>query len=86
MFHLDLDRTGLLATKLIIQSMKDRISGYNCFDEPPSHYKELNDSLCIRLGIQPAKVRQKTNSKKCRTMIIYLHNSFQNVIIESFII
>lgn len=52
-FHLDLDRTGRLATKLIIQSMKDKIYGYNFFDEPPPHYKELNDSLCIRLGIQP---------------------------------
>lgn len=58
-FHLDLDRTGRLATKLIIENMKVKMPEYRCLDEPPQHYKDVNDSLCIRLGIPQSKVIEK---------------------------
>lgn len=64
-FHLDLDRIGRLATRLIIKSMKDDMPEYRCYDEPPQHYKDTNDNLCIRLGIIPAIQRQKKNGKIC---------------------
>ena len=63
-FHLDLDRTGRRATELIIENMKNKMPEYHCRDEPPLHYKDMNDDLCIRLGIQPAKLRSKKNSKQ----------------------
>lgn len=63
-FHLDLDRTGRRATELIIENMKDKMPEYHCKDEPPLHYKDMNDDLCIRLGIQPAKQRSKKSSKQ----------------------
>ena len=44
--------------------MKDKMPDYKCFDEPPQHYKDMNDSLCIKLGIQPAKIRQKKTWKQ----------------------
>lgn len=62
-FHLDLDRTGHLATRLIIENMNINMPEYNCYDEPPQHYKDTNDNLCIRLGIKPTMQRQKMNSK-----------------------
>lgn len=62
-FHLDLDRTGRMATKLIIENMKVKMSNYKCLDEPPKHYKDTNDSLCTRLGIQPVKKRKKIDWK-----------------------
>ena len=34
--------------------------------KPPLHYKDMNDDLCIRLGRQPAKLRNKKNSKQYR--------------------
>lgn len=58
-FHLDLDRTGRMATKLIIENMKVKMPNYICLDEPPQHYKDVNDNLCIRLGIQPTKTRKE---------------------------
>lgn len=58
-FHLDLDRTGRLATKLIIENMKDKMPEYTCLDQPPQHYKDTNDSLCVRLGILQNKVKEK---------------------------
>lgn len=63
-FHLDLDRTGRRATELIIENMKEKMPAFHCRDEPPLHYKDLNDDLCIRLGIQPMKQRTKKNSKQ----------------------
>lgn len=62
-FHLDLDRTGRLATRLIIENMKANMHEYHCFDEPPKCYKDMNDELCIRLGIQQIKPRAKKNDK-----------------------
>ena len=62
-FHLDLDRTGRLATKLMMESMKNKMPDYKCYDEPPKHYKDTNDSLCIRLGIQSMKKRKKIDWK-----------------------
>lgn len=58
-FHLDLDRTGRLATKLIMENIKNNMPEYHCRDEPPLHYKDVNDSLCIRLGISKTKPRMK---------------------------
>lgn len=58
-FHLDLDRVGRRATELIIENMKIKMPEYKCCDDPPNHYKDMNDSLCVQLGIQPVKVREK---------------------------
>lgn len=63
-FHLDLDRTGRLATKLIIDNMKIKMPEYKCFDKPPQHYKDVNDSLCIRLGIQFKNTERKGKCKE----------------------
>lgn len=58
-FHLDLDRTGRRATELIIENMKEKMPEFHCRDDPPLHYKDMNDDLCIRLGIQHMKQRKK---------------------------
>lgn len=62
-FHLDLDRTGRMATKLIMEYMKNNMPEYQCFDEPPKRYKDMNDELCIRLGIDKVKPRAKKSDK-----------------------
>ena len=51
-FHLDLDEVGRKATEQIIDTLNTNYLGYYCKDEPPKHYKDMNDSLCIELGIE----------------------------------
>ena len=63
-FHLDLDRTGRRATELIVENMKEKMPEYQCRNEPPLHYKDMNDDLCIRLGIQPTRQRAKVNDRQ----------------------
>lgn len=62
-FHLDLDHTGRMATNLIIRYMENNFPEYHCFDAPPNYYKDMNDELCIRLGIQQTKPRAKKSGK-----------------------
>lgn len=63
-FHLDLDKVGRRATKLIIENMKSKMPEYMCYDEPSKYYKDTNDNLCIRLGIKKAKVRVRINNNE----------------------
>ncbi len=56
-FHLDLDKVGRQATRLIIESMKSKMPIYNCYDQTPKYYKDMNDSLCLRIGITSNKSR-----------------------------
>ena len=62
-FHLDLDKVGRRATKLIIKNMKSNMPEYSCYDDPPKNYKDTNDNLCMRLGIAKTKSRLKANTK-----------------------
>lgn len=62
-FHLDLDKVGRQATKLIIENIKSKMPEYTCYDDPPRYYKDTNDNLCMQLGIIKAKSRLKMNTK-----------------------
>ena len=62
-FHLDLDKVGRQATKLIVENVKSKMPEYVCYDEPPKYYKDTNDNLCMRLGITKVKSRSKMNIK-----------------------
>lgn len=62
-FHLDLDKVGRQATKLIIENMKFKMPQYICNDDPPKHYKDTNESLCIQLGIKKIRARSKMDTK-----------------------
>lgn len=57
-FHLDNDRTGRLATTAIRTVLPEK---YQCTDDPPKQGSDVNDELCIRLGIRVTK-REKAGS------------------------
>lgn len=49
--HLDLDKVGRRASYLIQRMVNETMPNYTCIDEPPKHYKDLNDTLCKELGL-----------------------------------
>lgn len=55
-FHLDNDQAGRLAASAIRTVLPER---YHCQDEPPKMGKDVNDELCLRLGIRVTR-REKT--------------------------
>ena len=57
-FHLDNDKTGRLATTAIRTVLPEK---YQCIDEPPKQGLDVNDELCMRLGIRVTK-REKASS------------------------
>ncbi len=65
--HLDLDKVGRRASYLIQKMIKDTMPNYTCIDEPPKHYKDLNDTLCIELGLNNEhKKITKTDDSRIR--------------------
>lgn len=63
-FHLDLDKVGRRATNMIIEMMKKQMPEYHCSDDPPKHYKDMNDVLCIKLGIKRMMSRENKKDEK----------------------
>ena len=56
-FHLDNDKTGRLATTAIRTVLPEK---YQCTDDPPKQGSDVNDELCMRLGIRVTK-REKVS-------------------------
>ena len=56
-FHLDNDRAGRMATRVISMVLPQ---GYRIRDEPPKFGKDYNDYLCIHLGIPITKRASKS--------------------------
>ncbi len=54
--HLDNDIAGRKATQGITLALPNK---YEVVDEPPANGKDINDFLCIRLGITPNKFRER---------------------------
>lgn len=56
--HLDNDYPGRLAAKAIMTVLPKE---YESADKPPSHGKDYNDYLCLRLGLAAAKSKEKVS-------------------------
>lgn len=62
-FHLDNDRTGRLATTAIRTVLPEK---YQCTDDSPKQGSDVNDELCIRLGIWVTKREKASKSRNQR--------------------
>lgn len=62
-FHLDNDKTGRLATTAIRTVLPDK---YQCTDDPPKQGSDVNDELCMRLGIRVTKRKKASKSREQR--------------------
>lgn len=52
----------ILTRYLIQKTMNQVMPNIKCFDEPPKHYKDLNDSLCKKLELQIHQSRNSINN------------------------
>lgn len=62
-FHLDNDRIGRLATTAIRTVLPEK---YQCTDDPPKQGSDVNDELCMRMGIRVTKREKASNSRDQR--------------------
>ena len=62
-FHLDNDKTGRLATTAIRIVLPEK---YQCTDDPPKQGSDVNDELCMRLGIRVTKREKASKSRNQR--------------------
>ena len=59
--HLDNDKAGRLATETIKVLLSGR---YKVLDEPPRYGKDVNESLCIHLGIPVMHRKERPKAAK----------------------
>ena len=62
-FHLDNDKTGRLATTAIRTVLPEK---YQCMDDPPKQGSDVNDELCMRLGIRVTKREKASRNQEQR--------------------
>ena len=62
-FHLDNDRTGRFAATAIWTVLPEK---YQCTDDPPKQGSDVNDELCMRLGILVTKRKKAGRNQEQR--------------------